>query len=33
MQDNSRFGDIRLKYELGRLMGKYAVPIPLGNFN
>ena len=41
MQDNWRFGD-RLKnekrkslfkYELGRLMGEYAVPLPLGNFN
>ena len=41
MQDNCRFGDFlkdekrksRLKYELGRLMGEYAVPLPLGNFS
>ena len=41
MQDNCRFGDLlkdekrksQLKYELGRLMGEYAVPLPLGNFN
>ena len=41
MQDNCRFGDMlkdekrksQLKYELGRLMGEYAVPFPLGNFN
>ena len=41
MQDNCRFGDMlkdekrksQLKYELGRLMGEYAVPLPLGNFN
>ena len=23
----------QFKYELGRLMGEYAVPLPLGNFN
>ena len=36
MQDNCRFGDFlkdekrksQLKYELGRLMGEYAVPLP-----
>ena len=41
MQDNCWFGDMlkdekresELKYELGRLMGEYAVPLPLGNFN
>ena len=41
MQDNCQFGDMlkdekrksQLKYELGRLMGEYAVPLPLGNFN
>ena len=41
MQDNCRFGDMlkdekrksQFKYELGRLMGEYAVPSPLGNFN
>ena len=41
MQDNCRFGDMlkdekresQFKYELGRLMGEYAVPLPLGNFN
>ena len=41
MPDNCRFGDLlkdekrksQLKYELGRLMGEYAVPLPLGNFN
>ena len=41
MQDNCRFGDLlkyekrksQLKYELGRLMGEYAVPLPLGNFS
>ena len=41
MQDNCWFGDMlkdekrksQLKYELGRLMGEYAVPLPLGNFN
>ena len=41
MQDKCRFGDMlkdekrknQLKYELGRLMGEYAVPLPLGNFN
>ena len=40
-QDNCRFGDMlkddkrisQFKYELGRLMGEYAVPLPLGNFN
>ena len=41
MQENGRFGDLlkdekrksQLKYELGRLMGEYAVPLPLGNFS
>ena len=41
MQDNCRFGDLlkdekrksQLKYEMGRLMGEYAVPLPLGNFS
>ena len=41
MQDNCRFGDMvkdekrksQLKYELGRLMGEYAVPLRLSNFN
>ena len=41
MQDNCRFGDMlkdekrksQFKYELGRLMGEYAVPLPLDNFN
>ena len=41
MQDDCRFGDMlkhekrksQFKYELGRLMGEYAVPLPLGNFN
>ena len=41
MQDNCRFGDMlkeekrksQFKYELGRLMGEYAVPLPLGNLN
>ena len=41
MQDNCRFGDMlkdekrksQFKYEFGRLMGEYAVPLPLGNFN
>ena len=41
MQDNCHFGDMskdekrksQFKYELGRLMGEYAVPLPLGNFN
>ena len=41
MQDNCRFRDLlkdekrksQLKYELGRLMGEYAVPLPLGNFS
>ena len=40
MQYNCRFGDMlkdekrksQFKYELGRLMGEYAVPLPLGNF-
>ena len=41
MQDNCRFGDMlkdekrksQFKYELGRLVGEYAVPLPLGNFS
>ena len=41
MQDNYRFGDMlidekrksQFNHELGRLMGEYAVPLPLGNFN
>ena len=41
MQENCRFGDLlkdemrksQFKYELGRLMGEYAVPLPLGNFS
>ena len=41
MQANCRSGDMvkdekrksKFKYELGRLMGEYAVPLPLGNFN
>ena len=41
MQDNFRFGDMlkdekrksQFKYELGRLMGEYAVTLPLGNFS
>ena len=41
MQDNCRFGDMlkdekrksQFKYELGRFMGEYAVPLPLGNFS
>ena len=41
MQDNCRFGDMlknekrksQFKDELGRLMGEYAVPLPLGNLN
>ena len=41
MQDNCRFGDMlkdekrksQFKYELGRLRGEYAVPLPLGNFS
>ena len=41
MQDNCRFGDMlkdekrksQFKYELGRLMGEYPVPLPFGNFN
>ena len=40
-QDNCCFGDMlkdekrksQLKYDLGKLMGDYAVPLPLGNFN
>ena len=40
-QDNSWFGDMlkgekrksQFKYDLGKLMGDYAVPLPLGNFN
>ena len=39
--DKCRFGDMlkdekrksQFKYELGRLMGEYAVPMPLGNFS
>ena len=41
MQDNCQFGDTlkdekrksQFKYELGRLMGEYTVPLPLGNLN
>ena len=41
MEDNCRFGDRlkdekrkrQIRYELGRLMGECAVPLPLGNFN
>ena len=41
MQDRFGFGDMlkdekrksQFKYESGRLMGEYAVPLPLGNFN
>ena len=41
MQHNCRFGDMlkderrrkQVKHELGRLMGEYPVPLPLGNFN
>ena len=41
MQYNCRLGDTlkdekrksQFKYELGRLMGEYAVPLPLGNFS
>ena len=41
MQDNCRFRDMlkdekrksQFKYELGRLMGEYSVPLPLGNFS
>ena len=41
MQDNCQFGDMlkdekrksQFKYELGRLMGEYAAPLPLVNFN
>ena len=41
MQDNCRCGDrlkdekrkSQFKYELGRLMGEYSVPLPLDNFN
>ena len=40
MQDTCQFGDMlkdekrksQFKYELGRLLGEYAVPLPLGNF-
>ena len=41
MQNNCQFGDIlkdekrksQFQYELGRLMGEYTVPLPLGNIN
>ena len=41
MQDNCWLGDMlkdekrksQFKYKLGRLMGEYALPLPLGNFN
>ena len=41
MQDNCSIGDMlkdekrksQFKYELGRLMVEYAVPLPLDNFN
>ena len=41
MKDHCRFGDMlkddkrksQFKYELGRLMGEYAVPLPLDNFS
>ena len=41
MQDKCWYGDMlkdekrksQFKYELGRLMGEYAAPLPLGNFN
>ena len=41
MQDHCQFGDMlkdekrksQFKYELGRLMGEYAVPLHLGNFS
>ena len=41
MQNNCWLGDMlkdekrksRFKYEMGRLMGEYAVPLPLRNFN
>ena len=41
MQDNYQFGDMlkdekrksHFEYELGRLMGEYAVPLPLCYFN
>ena len=41
MQENYQFIDLlkdekrksQFKYDLGRLMGEYAVPLPLGNFN
>ena len=41
MQDRFGFGDMlkdekrksQFKYESGRLMGEYAVPLPLGSFN
>ena len=40
-KDNCQFGDMlkdekrksQFKYDLGKLMGEYAVPLPLGNFN
>ena len=40
-QDRCPFGDMlkdekrksQFKYDLGKLMGDYAVPLPLGNFN
>ena len=40
-QDNCRFGGMlkdekrkrQFKYDLGKLMGDYAVPLPLGNLN
>ena len=40
-QDNGQFGDMlkdekrksQFKYDLGKLMGDYAIPLPLGNFN
>ena len=41
MQNNCCFGDMlkdekrksQFKYDLGKLMGDYTVPLPLGNFN
>ena len=41
IQDNCRFGDMlkdekrksQFKYELQRLIGEYAVPLPMGNFS
>ena len=41
MKDNCPFGDMvkdekrksQFKYELGRLMGEYALTLPLGNFS